>query len=219
MKYAIVVPAYNEESTIYSLLSKIRSLYAAPIIVVDDGSDIEISHPENLNNLHILKNGRNRGKGYSIMKGLKYSSKLGCTHSITLDADNQHSPESIADFIEKSEGCDLVLGYRRLKKPMPLHRIFSNKITTYIISKISGFKIKDSQSGFRLYKNTAICSLRFKESGFQFESEIFFRIDRMSKINQIPISVLYNNKKSHINNTLDTLRFIKLIIREIIYGK
>ena len=95
-----------------------------------------ISYPKNLNNVHILKNDRNRGKGYSIMKGLKYSSKLGCTHSVTLDADNQHNPESIEDFIEKAEGCELVLGYRGFEKPMPLHRVLSNKITTYIISKM-----------------------------------------------------------------------------------
>ena len=219
MKYAIVIPAYNEEATIYELLSEIRKRHSEPIIVIDDGSDKEVRAPRDLENIHILKNDKNKGKGYSILRGLKFSNKLKCTHSMTLDADKQHSPKNIEGFINSCKEYDLVLGYRVFERPMPVHRILSNKITTYIVSKISKFKIKDSQSGFRLYKNSIIKNLSFKEKGFQFESELFFRIDKGSKIKQIPIDVIYSNKKSHINNTLDTLRFIKLIMREIFYGK
>ena len=62
-------------------------------------------------------------------------------------------------------------------------------------------------------------NIEFNEDRFQFESEVFFKIKKDTNIKEIPIEVIYNNKKSHINNTIDTFRFIRLIVREIIYGK
>ena len=219
MKYSIVIPTYNETSTIYSLISELETLFSFPIIVVDDGSDELIQRPESCKNLYILRNKKNKGKGYSILKGLKYSASLNCSHSITIDGDGQHNPKNIQDFINSKTDYDLILGVRELKKPMPIHRILSNKITSFLISKISGFKIRDSQSGFRIYKNSILKNIEFNEDRFQFESEVFFKIKKDTNIKEIPIEVIYNNKKSHINNTIDTFRFIRLIVREIIYGK
>ena len=141
MKYAIVIPVYNETSTIYSLVSKLTSLYPFPIIIVDDGSDVPIKKENDNANIHVIRNISNKGKGYSILKGLKYSSKLKCTHTITIDGDNQHNPTNINRFITLNKDYDLVLGARKLKSPMPFHRILSNKITSFIISKFSGNKI------------------------------------------------------------------------------
>ena len=219
MKYSIVIPAYNETSTISSLVSELASLYSFPIIVIDDGSDVLIKIENHHSNVHVIRNSSNKGKGYSILKGLRYSSELKCTHTITLDGDKQHNPANVKRFINLDNDYDLVLGARKLKSPMPLHRILSNKITSFIVSKISKIKVIDSQCGFRMYKNSIINRISFREMGFQFESEVFFKINKQSIIKTVDIDVIYNDKKSHINNIVDTLRFVRLIIREIIYGK
>ena len=219
MKYSIIIPSYNEDPGIYSLIAKLRALFSAPIIIVDDGSDRPIKKIEEFKDIYVIRNKKNRGKGYSILKGLRYSSSIKCSHSITIDGDGQHRPENIQRFISDSIYYDLALGVREFKKPMPMHRIISNKLTSYLISKISKIKVRDSQSGFRMYKNSIIENVEFKETGFQFESEVFFRIKKDLKIKEVSIDVIYNDKKSHINNTVDTLRFIRLIAREIIYGK
>ena len=219
MKYSIVIPAYNETSTISPLVSKLASLYSFPIIIIDDGSHVPIQIEDQHSNVHVIRNISNKGKGYSILKGLRYSSELKCTHTITLDGDNQHNPANVKRFINLDNDYDLVLGARKLKSSMPLHRILSNKITSFIISKFSKIKVVDSQCGFRMYRNSIINSISFRETGFQFESEVFFKIDKQSIIKHVDIDVIYNDKKSHINNVADTLRFVRLIIREIIYGK
>ena len=149
----------------------------------------------------------------------KYSSSLNCTHSITIDGDGQHNPKNIQRFTEFAASCDLILGTRPIRKPMPFHRRLSNKITSFMISKLSGFKIHDSQSGFRMYRNSILENINFNERGFQFESEVFFKIRKSTDIKEIPIDLIYNDKKSHINNTIDTLRFVRLILREITCGK
>ena len=72
--------------------------------------------PRDLENIYILKNDKNKGKGYSILRGLKFSNKLKCTHSITLDADKQHSPKNIEGFINSCKEYDLVLTKRILER-------------------------------------------------------------------------------------------------------
>ena len=133
MNYSIVIPAYNENSTIYALILELESLFPFPIIVVDDGSYESIEMLESFKRTHIIRNKKNKGKGYSILKGIRYSSSLNCTHSITIDGDGQHNPKNIQRFIGLGKSYDLVLGVRSIKKPMPFHRQLSNKITSFLI--------------------------------------------------------------------------------------
>ncbi len=212
--FSIVIPAYNEDSYIYKLITTILSKYPDEhIIVVDDGSDNFINF--NHKNVFIVRNENRLGKGLSILKGIDKSLSLGASFSIVIDGDMQHDCEYIQKFIEESIDVDLVLGYRELSKPMPFYRILSNRITTAIISFISKVKIKDSQCGFRRYKNSFLKKYAFKEKGFQFESEVLLKLNRETRLSQIPIKTIYNDSKSHMNIIYDTLKFIKLILRHI----
>ncbi|SVA46601.1 uncharacterized protein METZ01_LOCUS99455, partial [marine metagenome] len=68
------------------------------IIIIDDGSfpEIIIKNPE----IIILRNKQNQGKGFSILKGLKYAQENDFTNAVTLDADSQHDPRLIEMFLE-----------------------------------------------------------------------------------------------------------------------
>ena len=94
-----------------------------------------------------------------------------------------------------------------------------NKITSLIISFIIKKNIRDSQCGFRMYRNSLFKNTSFREMGFQFESEFILKLGSNIKIKQVPIETTYNNKKSNISKTKDTIKFIKLIIRYLAYGK
>ena len=215
--FSIIIPAYNEEPRIYELINLILSRYPEyDIIVVDDGSDLPINFEHK--NVSIIRNKNRKGKGVSILKGVDKSLSIGALFSIVIDGDMQHDHNYIQDFINESRNLDLVLGYRKLSWPMPFHRILSNKLTTSIISLISRVKIKDSQCGFRRYKNSFLKQKNFKEEGFQFESEVLLKIDNNTKLSQIPIKTIYNDSKSHMNIVYDTLKFIKLILRRLFNG-
>ena len=166
----------------------------------------------------LITNRVNRGKGYSIKKGFKYALDREYTHAVTLDADLQHDPKYINDFIKINDDVDIVIGARSFDGDMPFLRRFSNSITSFIVSKLIGKRVYDSQSGYRRYRLNSIPFDQCLENGFQFESEILINTLRQkhSTLDHVTISTLYNDEKSSINNALDTYKFIKLIVRKII---
>ena len=215
MNIAIIIPAFNPPDSFSSLLKNISTIYKLTIIIIDDGSIPEIII--NNSEIIILRNKQNEGKGFSLLKGFKYAQENDFTHAITLDADSQHDPRLIEMFLEVNENISLVLGTRKFEKDMPYHRRISNKLTSLIISFLSGEMIQDSQCGYRRYKLNDICSEIFIETGFQFESEILIKLLRKKcSYHQVGIPTIYGNEKSSINNIIDTLKFIRLILRSII---
>jgi len=111
-----------------------------------------------------------------------------------------------------------VLGYRERDSSMPIHRKFSNQVTTSIISRFSRETIFDSQCGFRRYNLNLVNSVSYKENGFQFESEVLIKcISQGSSLEQIKIETIYDkNNKSYIRHVSDTLKFIRLILRSLV---
>ena len=215
MNIAIIIPAFNPPESFLSLLNTIYTISKLTIIIIDDGSlsEIIINNPE----IIILRNKQNQGKGFSLFKAFKYAQENDFTHAVTLDADSQHDPKLIEMFLEVNENISLVLGTRKFEKDMPYHRRISNKLTSLIISFLSGKMIQDSQCGYRRYKLNDICSEIFIETGFQFESEILIKLLRKKcSYHQVDIPTIYGNEKSSINNIIDTLKFIRLILRSII---
>ena len=215
MNIAIIIPAFNPPDSFLSLLKTISTISKLTIIIIDDGSfpKIIIKNPE----IILLRNKQNQGKGFSLLKAFNYAQENGFTHAVTLDADSQHDPKLIEMFLEVNENISLVLGTRKFEKDMPYHRRISNKLTSSIISFLSGQAIQDSQCGYRRYKLIDICSEQFIETGFQFESEILIRLLRNKcSYHQIDIPTIYGSEKSSINNIIDTLKFIRLILRSII---
>ena len=91
------------------------------------------------------------------MKRYNESIKKNFTYTITLDADKQHNPAFIPKFISQLNYFDIVIGNRlNDTKIMPIQRIFSNKITSQLLSIKIGQRILDSQCGYRAYKNEVL---------------------------------------------------------------
>ena len=220
MKTVLIIPCFNDNQFIDILINDILHQYDLDILVIDDGSSspIEIEHSDK--SINLLRNDINRGKGYSLKKGFIWAYDHSYSHAITLDADLQHDPEYIKSFMLPNENIDIVIGMRDFNQKMPLSRRFSNKITSFIASKMTGCSIMDSQSGYRRYKLEAQLTEGCIEDGFQFETEILINIlkNASSELEHVPISTVYNNEKSSINNTLDTYKFIKMVLRKILKG-
>ena len=213
MKSLIVIPCYNHGHLCNSLVSKIIN---KDILIIDDGSDAEYI-PDKSKNITVLRNDTNMGKGYSIKKAASYAIKNNYEKILIIDADLQHNPKYIDNFLENTD-FDLVYGERCFNNEMPFIRRLSNTITSLLISVITKQKIKDTQCGYRLYDLDLFYELESKEDGYQFESEILLKkINIKSKIKSVQISTIYNDSKSHINNFIDTYKFIKLILRNILW--
>jgi len=212
----IIIPSYNSNDTLLELIANLNDRHTLSILVIDDGSDVEFS--SDIQNVKILRNRKNRGKGYSLLKGFQYASSNGYSHALTMDADLQHSYMEVSSFLSIDTSVDLVLGCRERRRKMPISRRFSNKITSLLISSLVGMKITDSQCGYRRYNLDLVLEKNYLESGFQFESEVLIKcISKSLKVEQIKIETIYDpNNKSYIRHMSDTLKFIRLIIRSII---
>ena len=213
MKTLLVIPNYNHSISCSRLIDKLP-LYDT--LIIDDGSTIPFQNKVKSSNLTILRNSKNMGKGYSIKKAAKYAISNQYSHILTIDADMQHDPIYIEDFINYDKNSDLVYGKRNFKINMPFLRKLSNYISSKIISHLCRLNIHDTQCGYRLYNLELFNNLDSKENGYHFETEILLmKINENSNIEYVDISTIYNGSKSHINNILDTIKFVILIIKNI----
>ena len=218
MRIYVVIPTYNEAKTIASIIRKIRQ-QELEVVVIDDGSLDNTYEIAKDNGAIVLRNENNEGKGASLIKGFHYAQDRDCDAVITMDGDGQHLPEEIPYFIRlaKYSNSGIFIGNRMFKiKSMPFVRVFTNKLMSWLISFVAGQSIPDTQCGFRLIKKEVLEKINLKTSKYETESEIIIKASRLGfKIESVPIKSIYSGEKSQINPVIDTLRFIKFIIREL----
>ena len=217
MKLLILIPCYNTHKYLNDLILLLIGQTNNKILIIDDGSSPSLNI-ENFqdNDIDLIRNNINKGKGYSLKVGFKYALEHHYSHIVTLDGDMQHDPMEINKFINCDENIDFLLGYRKFSRPMPFSRIISNRITSKIISILKSKNINDSQCGYRRYKMDTIKDFIFLENGYLFESEILLNcINKNTTIGNMKIRVIYDSSPSHINKLSDSIGFIRLISRYI----
>ncbi len=192
----IVLPAYNEEKVIQSVLREIQSAGYHNIIVVDDGSqDHTYQKAKALSGVVALQHRLNRGKGAATKTGIEAAKLLGAGIIVTMDSDGQHDPADIARLIEpiQSNHCDVVLG-TRLKNPkgMPWYKILANTIGNLITWYLYGLYVSDSQSGFRAYSRHASELINTRTDRYEYDSEVIREIYLYKlRYQEVPIKVRY----------------------------
>lgn len=191
MKTLIVVPAYNEATTIAPILSALRD--AHDVVVIDDGSTDTTGEIARSLGVTVLHHVVNRGLGAALRTGFAYAIRRGIYDIVvTLDADGQHNPAEINNFVHAfSDDVDVVIGKREFAD-MPLIRQGYNAIGAIITSALFGGPLTDSQSGFRAFRVNKLRDFRLMTSRMEISSEIVAEAYRVgAKIKQIPISVAY----------------------------
>jgi glycosyltransferase involved in cell wall biosynthesis len=218
MKPCALIPAYNEESTITEVVAG-AGRYLQRVIVVDDGSSDATAERAREAGAEVVRHEENLGKGAALKSGLARAFDEGFDPVIILDADGQHDWREIPRFLDAARDgqADMVVGDRmRDTEDMPLVRYLTNKVTSFFVSKLAGQRVPDSQCGFRLVNERAFRSMGFGTSRYDTESEMLIEAGRAGcTIASVPVSTIYGREKSRINPLVDTIRFIRLILRHI----
>jgi len=218
MKTCVIIPTYNESKKIGELIKQIRA-QDLDVLVIDDGSQDNTSQIAKDSGATVLRNEKNQGKGASLIRGFEYILNKDYQAVITMDGDGQHLAEDIPYFIRlaKYSNSGVLVGNRMHKpKNMPLVRILTNKAMSFIISRIAGQEISDTQCGFRLIKKEVLEELKLKTRNYEIESEVLINTSRLGfKIESVAIKTIYQDEKSQINPFVDTLRFIRFISKEL----
>lgn len=159
MKVLVVIPAYNEEENIRSVVNNITERFPwYDYVIINDGSKDNTSSICHRSHYNIVDLPVNLGLAGAFQTGLKYADLKGYDYAVQLDADGQHSPEYIADMIDKAEaGYDIVIGSRfeTEKKPWSL-RMMGSRVIEAAIRLSTGKKVTDPTSGMRLYNRKMI---------------------------------------------------------------
>uniref|UniRef100_A0A832CVM5 Glycosyltransferase family 2 protein n=1 Tax=Ignavibacterium album TaxID=591197 RepID=A0A832CVM5_9BACT len=210
---AAVIPFYNERNFIRGVISETLN-YTDIVIAVDDGStDNSAEQIKDFKNVILISNEKNFGKGYSLRKGFEKAIELNSQFIVALDADGQHKPGLIPTMLDIISECDIVIGNRMNDvNNMPLQRILSNRITSFLLSKKLGVQIKDSQCGFRVYRRKVLESVKTSFNGFEAESEILVYAARKNfKIIFVDIPTVYENQNSKMKAWQAIKGFIKVL--------
>ncbi len=210
MKFSVVIPAYNSHSTLPALVSMIkkRGIKGEQIIVIDDGSE----RPYEIEGVNLIRFEKNRGKGFALRTGYELSLNLNFKYSISVDADLQHPPDKLKDFIENLKEDTIVLGWRKDRRRMPLDRRFTNFLASFFTSLYLNRRVHDAQCGFRGIPLNILKNKKFWSDGYEFEVELLCK-SRGFNIKEIEIPTIYGEGTSHINKINIVWRYMILVWR------
>ncbi len=173
---AVIIPFYNEKGTLKEVC-KAAAEYADIIICVNDGSDdggeLDV---ENMEKVIPVSHSENLGKGKALNTGIMRAIRMNVSKVVILDADFQHDIKFVPVIFEKLDFSDVVLTNRQdIFRMIWPHRILSNWLTSFMVSKKLGVKIHDSQCGFRGYSGKTLKTIVPDEPGFEAETEMLIK--------------------------------------------
>ena len=144
-RLAVVIPAYREEATIGAVVAAAQA-YGA-VLVIDDGSPDATGVRAAAAGATVLRNDPNRGYDGTLTRGLQEADARHFTHVVTMDADGEHDPRTLALFRTKllEEGYPLVLGFRPHKQ-----RIAETVMGWYLRARFGVRDILCGMKGYRL---------------------------------------------------------------------
>lgn len=213
LKCCVLIPTYNNEKTIESVIQSTLK-YCDDIIVVNDGcTDNTKLILENYPTLHIVTHLHNQGKGMGLRNGFKKAVELGFDYAITIDSDGQHYPKDFILFLEKieKEPGSLIIGARNMTvENVPNKSTFGNKFSNFWFWAETGISMPDTQSGYRLYPIQRLKKIWLFTTKFEFEIEVIVKAAWHNiPVISIPVSVYYapaNERVSHFIPSRDSTR-------------
>jgi glycosyltransferase involved in cell wall biosynthesis len=225
-KVSIIIPAFNEEKIIKEVLNNIGEILskeeiAGEIIVIDDGSkdktyDVLLEFKDKIK---IIRNSVNEGYGASIKQGIK---KAEYANILIIDADGTYPVEKIPELLEHMGDYDMVVGSREGKNVhIPFLRRFAKFFIVNFANYLTQTKIPDLNSGFRIFKKeVANKYLSILPDGFSLTTTITLAmLVNKYKVKYVPIDYFKRVGRSKIKPINDTINFISLIIRSMLYFK
>ncbi|HSM15692.1 MAG TPA: glycosyltransferase family 2 protein [Gemmatimonadales bacterium] len=196
LRVFIVVPAFNEATSIRAVIDRLRSTYEH-IIVVDDGSTDGTAQALAGARITLLRHRINRGQGAALQTGITFALLRGADVVVTFDSDGQHDPEDIEAMTAPilSGDCDVTLGSRFLGHThnMPLGRRLVLKAGIVFTRLISRIRVTDVHNGIRAFSRDAAGSLRISMDRMAHASEILDQIAQHRwRYREIPVTIRYS---------------------------
>ena len=210
----IVMPAKNEGAAIAGVVETARQEFPdAEILVVDDGSSDDTADLAEQAGARVLKHPVSLGNGAAVKTGARAA---GGELVAFMDADGQHNAAELHALIDRIDaGFDMVVGARSSNGHANIGRLFANGFYNDLASRMSGQKIPDLTSGFRVAKTELFRKfLYLLPNGFSYPTTITMAFLRSGfPIDFVPIDVAKRQGRSHIRPLRDGVRFFIIIFK------
>jgi glycosyltransferase involved in cell wall biosynthesis len=220
---SLVVPAFNEERTIKTVLDRIFEFIpdVHEVVVVDDASsdltpEVCHSYSSQEDRVKLYRHKTNQGKTAALTTGF-----AACTGSIVVvqDADLEYDPSEIPNLIApiKQNVADVCLGSRfrvhRAGRVLYYRHYLANKFLTFINNILTDLNITDVETGYKAARAEIVKNMIIESSGFGFEIEFVAKCKKIgSRMYEVPISyygrTYEEGKKIGVKDGLDALWYL-----------
>ena len=195
-KVAVVVPAYNEEENVGTVLARIPAEVcgvATEVLVVDDGSRDATGDVARAHGAAVARHVINRGGGAALRTGYRLTSDSGSLVVVTLDADGQHLPEEMSRLVKPvlDGEVDVAHGSRVLGHAEPNHFarelgiVFFNRLVSFITRT----KVSDCSNGYRAVRASVLPQLVLRQEQFHTSEFMIEAIKRGVPAREVPVTV------------------------------
>lgn len=219
-KTYIIIPVFNEERVISSVISSVRKAGYQNIIVVDDGSTDGTYQAARNAGATVVRHIVNRGKGAAVKTGIEAAKMLNASTIVTMDGDGQHESSDIRRLLAPlSRGYDVSLGTRMKDSAgMPFIRRIANTAANIATWLFYGLWVTDSQCGFRAYSLRAFNEIQTTTDRYEYDSEVIREMARRRlRFIEVPIKATYTSysmgkkeKQSFANGIRTLLHVIRI---------
>lgn len=218
----VIIPVYNHEQAITTLVNAIMS-YNLPCILVDDGSSSSCAHVLDQlatvlpNHITLLRHAQNRGKGSAVTTGLQYALTSGYSHALQIDADGQHCTADIPRFLQLAAEHPhaVITGYPQYDASVPKIRLYARYLThLWVWINTLSRTIKDAMCGFRIYPLATVTSLLQHEN---LSKRMDFDIDILVRLYWEGLEII--NVPTHVSYPTDGVSHFRLAIDNILISK
>jgi dolichol-phosphate mannosyltransferase len=229
MRTLIAIPVYNEAEHLERVLAQMVR-YSPEILVVDDGStdssaEILDAHPF----VEVHHHDTNEGYGQSLIDAFRIAAHRRFEWIVTIDADEQHDPTSVAMFLEEAEkgDADVLSGSRYHPESLresnvPEERRSINVLITGVLNRTTPYRLTDAFCGFKAYRVEALAPLVLTETGYGMPLQFWIQAARAGlRVREIPITLVYVDPSRTFGGGLDDPRrrlrlYLDVLDRELV---
>lgn len=201
MRALVVIPTYNEASSLRRVVESVRRTARAHVLVVDDNSpdgtgELADWLVERDYGVHVLHRTGKAGLGAAYRAGFAWALASGYEAIGQMDADGSHAPEDVPRLLDALGNADLVIGSRyvpggAVRNWPPTRRLLSRAGNAYV-QLWTGLPVNDATAGFRMFRRSALAALDLDEvrsDGYSFQIELALRAHAAGlRVVEIPIT-------------------------------
>lgn len=203
----IIIPAYNENTIIESVIKNLLP-FKYSIVVVDDGSAKSLAPLINQLPVYFIRHKINLGQGAALQTGIDFALARKVSYIVTFDADGQHQASDIDKLLQVlgSDKADIVSGSRFLKgaaQHMSFMRRQLLQIARYVNFIFTGLLLTDAHNGLRAMTREAAQKIQLQENGMAHATEILHQVKKKKlKHKEVPVDIHYTEYSKKKGQTL-----------------